>query len=172
MGEIGKLKAMLEYIIANNQSYYITYGKRKFDDQYAMADYAINVAPFEVSLDYHQQLSASFTIGLPFVLLLNLSLIYILYMRTVWLNFVCNKLHQKHFIFYFSFWDSCTGHTSRARLAVRLQDKDWVHMHELSHMDASANEKWPFQDERYYLQLTSLLLAENAAGGRIKHVGE
>lgn len=65
MGEIGKLQEMLEYIIRNNRSYYITYYKNKFDDQYAMADYAINVAPQVVALDYHQQLLASFSIHAP-----------------------------------------------------------------------------------------------------------
>lgn len=63
MGEITKLQSMLDYIIKNNQSYFITYGKHKFDDQYAMADYAIKVAPNDVALDYHQQLCASFTVG-------------------------------------------------------------------------------------------------------------
>lgn len=60
MGAISNLKDMLEYVVVNNQSYYITYIKNKFDDQYAIADYAIRVAPQEVALDYHQQLSATF----------------------------------------------------------------------------------------------------------------
>ena len=49
---------MLEYVVAHNKSYYITYTKKhKFDDQYAIADYAIKIAPHEVALDYHQQVS-------------------------------------------------------------------------------------------------------------------
>lgn len=61
MGTVDKVSKMLEYVIANNKSYYITYIKNKFDDQYAIADYAIRVAPEDVALDYHQQLLASFT---------------------------------------------------------------------------------------------------------------
>ncbi len=65
MGSAIKIKKLLEYVVLNNQSYYITYFKRKFDDQYAIADYAINIAPEEVALDYHQQLLASFAIHAP-----------------------------------------------------------------------------------------------------------
>ena len=55
-GEVSKIQKMLEYVVAHNKSYYITYTKKhKFDDQYAIADYAIKVAPHEVALDYHQQ---------------------------------------------------------------------------------------------------------------------
>jgi hypothetical protein len=61
MGTLSSVAKMLEYVIVNNQSYYTTYFKRKFDDQYAIADYAINIAPSEVALDYHQQISASFS---------------------------------------------------------------------------------------------------------------
>ena len=61
MGTIDKVSKMLEHVIVNNKSYYITYIKNKFDDQYAIADYAIRVAPEDVALDYHQQLLASFT---------------------------------------------------------------------------------------------------------------
>jgi hypothetical protein len=35
--------------------------KYKFDDQYAIADYAIAVKPQDVQLDYHQEISASFS---------------------------------------------------------------------------------------------------------------
>ena len=49
MGEVTKLQHMLDYIVKNNNSYFITYHKHKFDDQYAMADYAIKIAPWEVS---------------------------------------------------------------------------------------------------------------------------
>lgn len=65
MGTVGKIKAMLEYVVAHNKSYYITYFKNKFDDQYAIADYALNVRPEEVALDYHQQLLGSFAIHAP-----------------------------------------------------------------------------------------------------------
>jgi len=51
---------MLEHVITNNASYFITYHKEKFDDQYAYTDYAFKIAPQEVALDYHQQLLASF----------------------------------------------------------------------------------------------------------------
>ena len=62
MGLATKVARMLEYVVANNQSYFITYHKHKFDDQYAIADYAINVRPEDVALDYNQQLLASFSI--------------------------------------------------------------------------------------------------------------
>ncbi len=58
MGGLPGIQRMLEYVVAHNKSYYITYTKKhKFDDQYAIADYAIKVAPAEVALDYHQQVS-------------------------------------------------------------------------------------------------------------------
>lgn len=65
IGSAAKIQKMLEYVIAHNQSYYIKYHKLKFDDQYAIADYAINVAPQDIALDYHQQLLASFSINAP-----------------------------------------------------------------------------------------------------------
>jgi endogenous inhibitor of DNA gyrase (YacG/DUF329 family) len=65
MGQISSVAKMLEYVVANNQSYFTTYVKHKFDDQYAIADYGINIAPSEVALDYHQQISASASIHAP-----------------------------------------------------------------------------------------------------------
>ena len=65
MGQLSSVAKMLEYVITNNQSYYTTYVKHKFDDQYAIADYGINIAPTEVALDYHQQISASASIHAP-----------------------------------------------------------------------------------------------------------
>jgi hypothetical protein len=66
MGKIEPVMKMLEYVIANNQSYYITYFKHKFDDQLAYTDYAFNVVGREVAMvDYHQQLLASFSIHAP-----------------------------------------------------------------------------------------------------------
>lgn len=65
MGKIAEVKEMLEYVIANNQSYYTTYFKRKFDDQYAYTDYALKIRPDVVTLDFHQQLLASFSIHAP-----------------------------------------------------------------------------------------------------------
>jgi len=65
MGLASTVQRMLEYVLAHNKSYYITYFKNKFDDQYAYADYAINVRSNEVALDYHQQLLASFSIHAP-----------------------------------------------------------------------------------------------------------
>lgn len=59
MGLASSVSQMLNFVITNNQSYFITYVKHKFDDQYAIADYAINIAPDQVQLDYHQQLAAS-----------------------------------------------------------------------------------------------------------------
>lgn len=59
MGLATEVAKMLNYVIVNNASYFITYHKHKFDDQYAIADYAINIAPSEVQIDYHQQLAAS-----------------------------------------------------------------------------------------------------------------
>lgn len=67
IGSASKIQKMLEHVIAHNKSYYIKYFKLKFDDQYAIADYAINVAPQDVALDYHQQLLASFSINAPAV---------------------------------------------------------------------------------------------------------
>jgi endogenous inhibitor of DNA gyrase (YacG/DUF329 family) len=65
MGQISSVAKMLDYVVVNNQSYFTTYVKHKFDDQYAIADYGINVAPSEVALDYHQQISASASIHAP-----------------------------------------------------------------------------------------------------------
>jgi hypothetical protein len=65
MGKISEVQEMLEYVIANNESYFITYFKHKFDDQYAYADYALKKRPDAVALDYHQQLLASFSIHAP-----------------------------------------------------------------------------------------------------------
>ena len=68
MGKIQPVVRMLEYVIANNQSYYITYFKSKFDDQYAYTDYALKVVglgPQGVMVDYYQQLLASFSIHAP-----------------------------------------------------------------------------------------------------------
>lgn len=65
MGKMENVAKMLDYVITHNSSYFTTYTKRKFDDQYAIADYGIKVAPSEVALDYHQQLSASCSIHTP-----------------------------------------------------------------------------------------------------------
>jgi hypothetical protein len=63
MGKMENVAAMLEYVISHNKSYYVTVGQKyKFDDQYAIADYAINVNPGDVQLDFHEQLSASCSI--------------------------------------------------------------------------------------------------------------
>lgn len=63
MGGVKEVANMLEYVITNNHSYWTHYGRKyKFDDQYAIADYAIKVRPDLVALDYHQQVSASFSI--------------------------------------------------------------------------------------------------------------
>lgn len=62
MGRAQNVATMLQYVVDHNASYYTTYKKLKFDDQYAIADYGINVAPAEVQLDYHQELSGSFSI--------------------------------------------------------------------------------------------------------------
>jgi hypothetical protein len=65
MGRVDKVQKMLSYVVTHNKSYYIKYTKLKFDDQYAIADYSINVAPEDVALDYHQQVSATFSIHTP-----------------------------------------------------------------------------------------------------------
>eukprot|EP01034_Spumella_vulgaris_P037272 gene37272-45994_t len=65
MGDLRTVARMLEYVVTHNASYFITYHKNKFDDQFAIADYAINVAPQEVALDYRQQISASCSIHAP-----------------------------------------------------------------------------------------------------------
>jgi hypothetical protein len=62
MGKMTAVARMLDYVVTHNASYFTTYKKLKFDDQYAIADYGIRVAPGEVQLDYHQQLAASFSI--------------------------------------------------------------------------------------------------------------
>jgi len=44
MGSLPGIERMLQYVVTHNKSYYITYTKKhKFDDQYAIADYAIKV---------------------------------------------------------------------------------------------------------------------------------
>jgi hypothetical protein len=65
MGKITEVRKMLEYVIEHNKDYFITYFKKKFDDQYAYTDYALKVSPEAVALDYHQQLLASFSIHSP-----------------------------------------------------------------------------------------------------------
>lgn len=66
MGRVDEVVKMLDYVVAHNRSYYTTYGrKHKFDDQYAIADYAIKVAPEVSALDYHQLISASCSIHAP-----------------------------------------------------------------------------------------------------------
>lgn len=66
MGKVSEIVKMLDYVVVNNRSYYTTYGrKHKFDDQYAIADYAIKVAPQVAALDYHQSISASCSIHAP-----------------------------------------------------------------------------------------------------------
>lgn len=66
MGQIHHVARMLDHVIVNNKSYYTTYGKKyKFDDQLAIGDYALLVAPNEVAVDYHQQISASCSIHAP-----------------------------------------------------------------------------------------------------------
>lgn len=63
MGKVSALIDMLRYIIVNNGSYFLYAPHRQnkylFDDQYAMSDYAISVAPRVSAIDYHQQLFAS-----------------------------------------------------------------------------------------------------------------
>lgn len=62
MGKIESVAKMLEHVIVHNASYWTHYGKKfKFDDQYAIADYAIAISPQEVQLDYHQEISGSFS---------------------------------------------------------------------------------------------------------------
>lgn len=66
MGKVDSLIKMLEFVVVNNKSYFTTYGnKHKFDDQLAIADYALNVSPQEVAIDYHQLISASCSIHAP-----------------------------------------------------------------------------------------------------------
>ena len=63
MGSVLKVQKMLDYVVKHNASYYIsTLKKSKFDDQLAIADYALKIAPEDVALDYSQQLLASFSI--------------------------------------------------------------------------------------------------------------
>lgn len=66
MGRVDKVAEMLDFVVRNNQSYYTTYGKKyKFDDQLAIADYALKVAPVDAAVDYHQLISASCSIHAP-----------------------------------------------------------------------------------------------------------
>jgi len=66
MGQIGHVARMLEHVIVHNKTYYTTYGRKyKFDDQLAIGDYALVVAPNDVAVDYHQQISASCSIHAP-----------------------------------------------------------------------------------------------------------
>lgn len=63
MGKASNVLKMLEYIIENNKTYIINSGNKKikFDDQFAITDYALSIAPHEVALDYQQSLSAGFS---------------------------------------------------------------------------------------------------------------
>ena len=61
MGTRDALLTMLQYVVDHKEDYIIELanGKKKFDDQYAIGDYALHVANQSVSLDYHQQLLGS-----------------------------------------------------------------------------------------------------------------
>ena len=67
MGEVTKITKMLDFVVSHADDYFIEKykGKMKFDDQYALADYAIKVAPEDIMLDHHQQLLASCSIHAP-----------------------------------------------------------------------------------------------------------
>ena len=58
---------MLDFVVAHKDDYFIMKGggKMKFDDQYAIADYAIKVSPEDVALDVYSQLLASCSIHAP-----------------------------------------------------------------------------------------------------------
>ena len=64
MGSAMKVKKMLEYMLDHKSSYKTVRFKRPiiFDDQLALTDYAMRVAPNEVSLDYHQHIASTFSI--------------------------------------------------------------------------------------------------------------
>jgi hypothetical protein len=65
MGKLELVYQMLEYIVANNQTYYTldTFHKvMKFHDQHAVADYSIKINPSRIQLDYHQQFAATFAV--------------------------------------------------------------------------------------------------------------
>ena len=67
MGKASKVIEMLNHVVEHNEDYFVMKPKNKmaFDDQYAIADYAINIKPQDVALDYHQQLLASFSVHAP-----------------------------------------------------------------------------------------------------------
>lgn len=66
MGRVDLLIEMMEHVINNNGSYFTNYGKKyKFDDQLAIADYALRIAPSKIAVDYHQLISASCSIHAP-----------------------------------------------------------------------------------------------------------
>jgi hypothetical protein len=67
MGTVSEVIKMLDFVVQHNASYFTTYGnkKNKFDDQYAIADYALTVSPQNVAVDYHQLISASCSIHAP-----------------------------------------------------------------------------------------------------------
>jgi hypothetical protein len=67
MGKVSAAKKLLVYVTEHKDDYQITRSKKVkiFDDQYAIADYAVRIAPDDVALDYHQQLLASFAIHAP-----------------------------------------------------------------------------------------------------------
>lgn len=67
MGRTDLVIDMLKYVIQHNKEYFTEKpgNKYKFDDQYAIADYAISIKPELVALDYHQQLLASFSVHAP-----------------------------------------------------------------------------------------------------------
>ena len=66
MGKAYDVSFMLDYVINNNQSYYVQAKyKQKFDDQLAIADYALYKARENVSLDYYQLLAGNFAIHAP-----------------------------------------------------------------------------------------------------------
>jgi hypothetical protein len=69
MGKASIVYSMLEFILANNKSYYSYHAfdkKWRFHDQHAVSDYALRIAPKGLfAIDYHQQLSGNFGIRLP-----------------------------------------------------------------------------------------------------------
>jgi hypothetical protein len=65
MGKVTKIRDMLNYILAHNDSYF-TYDKRvkkmRYHDQHATGDYSLRVAKDLVAIDVHQQFSGSFCV--------------------------------------------------------------------------------------------------------------
>lgn len=122
IGKATLVRDMLAYIVANNATYYTldTFHKQmKFHDQHAVADYSIRIAPHLISLDYHQQFAATFTVRISEGEKANRKASAVCKTREGSLDYHCTditiKLHNKH-QFYMVNSSDCTTYRDNTKV--------------------------------------------------------